>query len=203
MNIINGKVDIKKKKKNIKEELSDLDIEITTSKNTLIIKFNKLLKPYQRNRIGKSGTNVYDPLNSYKDYIQKKLINKLKECNLNNFPIIQENNEIEINTLIHIEPPKNFSKMKKLYCLRGKINPISKPDNDNYEKTIFDIMNKIIWKDDSNIVQNITKKSYYYRNETIITIKYSSQISINNTRITNELKKLLSEEEIKYLYGGE
>lgn len=37
---------------------------------------------------------------------------------------------------------------------------ISKPDNDNYEKLVFDALNGIFWVDDGQIISNRTEKLY-------------------------------------------
>ena len=55
---------------------------------------------------------------------------------------------------------KSFSKKKKVAAERGEIRPTTKPDVDNYIKSIFDGLNKVIWKDDSQVVDLQVSKFY-------------------------------------------
>jgi len=48
--------------------------------------------------------------------------------------------------------PASFSNKKREAALRGEIRPTSKPDLDNYEK-LLDALNKVVWEDDSYIVE--------------------------------------------------
>ena len=55
---------------------------------------------------------------------------------------------------------KSFSKKKKVAAERGEIRPTTKPDVDNYIKSIFDGLNKVIWEDDSQVVDLQVSKFY-------------------------------------------
>lgn len=48
--------------------------------------------------------------------------------------------------------PKSWTRAKTEAALRGYLMPITKPDIDNQVKTIFDSLNKIVYRDDSQIV---------------------------------------------------
>ena len=193
----------KKKKKTVKEELQDLEIDIkhfkSKKESRIEITFNKILKPYQRNRKSGYGDHLYDPLNSYKDYIQRRLKKILEEKNIE---MIKEGSEIKINTIVEIQPPKSFSQLKTLYCLRQQILPVTKPDNDNYEKTIFDIMNKKVWYDDGNVVENTATKIYGYENKTYVFITYKDQLDVTG-RISKEIKSKMTEKEIDFIFNKE
>ncbi|WP_153905122.1 RusA family crossover junction endodeoxyribonuclease, partial [Acinetobacter baumannii] len=56
--------------------------------------------------------------------------------------------------------PKSFSKKKTVQAEAREIRPTSKPDVDNYVKGIKDALNKVIWKDDSQIVSIVAEKFY-------------------------------------------
>ena len=200
-----GKVNKEKKKKlSLKEELKDLKIKITyIDKNNFIININKIIKPYQRNRMSGFSNKLYDPLNSYKKYIQKEIVKAIKEfnnCNDNKI-VFLNNHYITINSNIYLEPPSTFTKYKKLLALRGIIKPNQKPDNDNFEKTIFDIFNSIIWKDDSQVVFNQTSKNYYYENFTEIIVSFCEIENYEGIRITKDIKEKMTDRELKYLYN--
>jgi Holliday junction resolvase RusA-like endonuclease len=56
--------------------------------------------------------------------------------------------------------PKNTSEKKRKEMLTGRIRPVKKPDADNVIKIIADALNKIAYKDDSQIV-SLTFEKYY------------------------------------------
>lgn len=54
----------------------------------------------------------------------------------------------------------SMSKVKKSRALSGELRPAKKPDIDNVVKAIFDGMNGIVWKDDSQVVALSVQKIY-------------------------------------------
>ncbi|MBN6186424.1 RusA family crossover junction endodeoxyribonuclease [Aneurinibacillus sp. BA2021] len=56
--------------------------------------------------------------------------------------------------------PKGFNKKDKERAVAGTLRPTTKPDVDNYVKGIKDALNKVIWKDDSQIVSIVAEKFY-------------------------------------------
>lgn len=71
--------------------------------------------------------------------------------------------KVEINVYYQLEKPHfikhgiNSEGQKKL---RGEILPTKKPDVDNIAKTILDALNGVIYRDDSQVVELVIKKSY-------------------------------------------
>lgn len=61
---------------------------------------------------------------------------------------------------VYLGPPTSFSKKKLLMALRGQIRPTTRPDCDNYAKSILDAFNQIVWMDDSQIVTLVITKWY-------------------------------------------
>lgn len=55
---------------------------------------------------------------------------------------------------------KSFSQKKKAAAEKGEIRPTTKPDVDNYIKSVFDGLNQVIWKDDSQVVDLQVSKFY-------------------------------------------
>ena len=55
---------------------------------------------------------------------------------------------IEAGTTI----PASWSQKKRQAALSGDLNPTGKPDFDNLAKCVGDALNKIVWKDDSQII---------------------------------------------------
>lgn len=64
--------------------------------------------------------------------------------------------ELSVDVMI----PESWSKKKRAAALAGKIMPIGKPDADNVQKLVFDALNKIVWRDDSQIVSILFCKRY-------------------------------------------
>lgn len=97
---------------------------------------------------------MYDPKKSreFKDYV-KLVASEYRPEQLLEGPLYLE---------VKIFKPslKSFSKKKKAAAERGEVRPTTKPDVDNYVKSIKDACNKVIWKDDSQIVDLHVSKFY-------------------------------------------
>lgn len=81
------------------------------------------------------------------------------------FSLIQDGNPpiegpIELHVLAIRSIPVSLSKRKQLAAESGEIKPTTKPDLDNVVKAIKDACNKIIWRDDSQVVDLFAKKRY-------------------------------------------
>lgn len=70
--------------------------------------------------------------------------------------------EITATIEAYYEIPKSKSKNKsmRMKMLNGSINPTVKPDADNIAKIILDALNKIAYRDDSQITQLTVIKRY-------------------------------------------
>lgn len=56
--------------------------------------------------------------------------------------------------------PASWSQKKRQAALSGDLSPTGKPDFDNLAKCVGDALNKIVWKDDSQIVVCAFRKFY-------------------------------------------
>lgn len=56
--------------------------------------------------------------------------------------------------------PKSISKKKQAEMLKGYVRPTVKPDCDNIAKIILDALNKIAYKDDSQVIELVVNKVY-------------------------------------------
>jgi Holliday junction resolvase RusA-like endonuclease len=56
--------------------------------------------------------------------------------------------------------PASWSQRKRIAALGGSMMPTSKPDLDNLLKLVSDALNGIVWVDDSQIVELVTRKGY-------------------------------------------
>ncbi|GAB1809805.1 RusA family crossover junction endodeoxyribonuclease [Priestia megaterium] len=97
---------------------------------------------------------MYDPQKSkdFKQYV-KLVASEYKPNQLLSGPL-------ELNVKVFKPILKSFSKKKKLEAEQGILRPVSKPDVDNYVKGIKDALNKVIWNDDSQIVDLHVSKFY-------------------------------------------
>jgi Holliday junction resolvase RusA-like endonuclease len=99
-------------------------------------------------------TRAYDPKKSsdFKQYV--RLVAS------ENAPSELLSEELQLTVDVYRTIPKSFSKKKTEMAKSGALRPTSKPDVDNYVKGIKDALNKVIWKDDSQIVSLTVRKWY-------------------------------------------
>jgi Holliday junction resolvase RusA-like endonuclease len=188
---------IKKKMERVKESNIDLTVEtISDGKVLATITMDTLVEPYVRNRMsgafkkdeeGKTkmagGGHLYDPLNTYKKYIQKELKKLLTE----KYPeYILCKGEIEFEILLWAKPPQSFTKRQLVWSIIRKIlRPLTKPDVDNVAKTAMDFCSKIFWEDDNQVVTLIVRKYYGEQTKTII----KSTMDLEPLKITGRANK--------------
>ena len=67
---------------------------------------------------------------------------------------------VKMTILAYFAIPKSFSKKKQNEAIEGRISPLTKPDADNIAKIIFDALNDIAYKDDTQIVELTIIKKY-------------------------------------------
>lgn len=67
---------------------------------------------------------------------------------------------IRVRMVIHRKIPTRFRKWEKEQASVGKIRPTTKPDSDNYSKSLLDAMNGVIYEDDSQVVELSVSKFY-------------------------------------------
>ncbi|OES46197.1 hypothetical protein BA724_16375 [Domibacillus iocasae] len=66
----------------------------------------------------------------------------------------------QVTVIVYKPILKRFSKKKLAEVEAGTLRPVTKPDVDNYVKGIKDALNKVIWKDDSQVVDLNVSKFY-------------------------------------------
>ncbi|MFC7799083.1 RusA family crossover junction endodeoxyribonuclease [Bacillus subtilis] len=114
-------------------------------------------------------TRLYDPKKSrdFKQYV-KLVASDYRPSKLLEGPL-------ELSVRVYKSTLKSFSKKKVAEAEQGLLRPSKKPDVDNYIKGIKDGLNKVIWHDDSQIVDLHVSK-YYSQNPRIeIQVKPLSQ----------------------------
>src|SRR5699024_9158099 len=103
-----------------------------------------------------AGVRMYDPPKSkaYKQMVSAKVRSYMK---INGIQTITEPIAVHLN--FYFTPPKSYSKKKLKLIEEGKLHYTKSVDADNLAKGVLDACNKILFKDDSQIVElNITKQ---------------------------------------------
>ena len=67
---------------------------------------------------------------------------------------------VRVEITAFFAPPKSARKKQKAEMLANLILPMKKPDADNIAKIILDALNKIAYKDDSQVIELSVKKLY-------------------------------------------
>lgn len=123
-----------------------------------------------RPRAGKTFTGktvLYDPLKSrdFKQYV------KLVAAQHAPSELIQ--GPIELFVDVYRSTPKKYQTGPKQALIQlGELRPTSKPDIDNYVKGVKDGLSKIIWQDDSQVVELTVRKYYSLSPRVVVLIKY-------------------------------
>jgi Holliday junction resolvase RusA-like endonuclease len=99
-------------------------------------------------------TRAYDPKKSkdFKQYV-KLVASEHRPKTLLEGPL-------QLSVKVYKPSLKSFSKKKKAAAESGELRPVTKPDVDNYVKGIKDACNKVLWKDDSQVVDLHVSKWY-------------------------------------------
>lgn len=105
----------------------------------------------QRPRVTKWGTHTPEKTVNYETLVKEIYV-------INKFQMLQ--GPITADVIIKYDIPKSTSKKQKELMLQDEIKPCKKPDIDNILKIIFDSLNGIAYKDDSQIVQVSCRKMY-------------------------------------------
>ena len=103
-----------------------------------------------------AGVRMYDPPKSkaYKQMVSAKVRSYMK---INGIQMITEPLAVHLN--FYFTPPKSYTKKKLKLIEEGKLHYTKSVDADNLAKGVLDACNKILFKDDSQIVElNITKQ---------------------------------------------
>lgn len=94
---------------------------------------------------------------------------------------------------VRVQIPKSWSKKRK----ETAFHVTSKPDIDNYEKWVLDILNKIAYEDDSQIVQITSSKTYSNNPGVEIRLFQLEDSMINEHAVT--YKDKLNVEDLNYI----
>ena len=85
---------------------------------------------------------------------------KLVRLRFQNAGGVITDNPVRVEIAAFFAPPKSTRKRDKAEMLANRILPMKKPDVDNIAKIILDALNKIAYKDDSQVIELSVKKIY-------------------------------------------
>ena len=107
-----------------------------------------------RQRVTRFGTYTPEATTMYENLIKTEY---RRQCRDHRFDDKQPlRMEIRAEYLI----PATASKVKRAAMLRGEIRPMTKPDWDNVGKVVSDALNKLAYRDDTQIVDCTVRKFY-------------------------------------------
>lgn len=135
------------------------------------VKFTVLGEPVGKGRPRFSNAGPY-----VKTYTPEKTANyetlvKLeyeRQCGDYRFP---DSAQLDVRIIAFYEIPKSTSKKKTKMMENGMIRPTKTPDFDNIGKIVCDSLNKIAYRDDSQIVDAQVRKFYSRNPRVVITIQ--------------------------------
>ncbi len=102
---------------------------------------------------------------NYETLVHMEYVSQCKEVK------IPDDAMLDMRIKAYYSIPKSTSKKKKALMLAGEIRPTKKPDMDNVIKIIADSLNKIAYRDDTQIVDCQVRKFYSENPRVEVTIK--------------------------------
>ena len=115
----------------------------------------------KRHRIGKGG-NMYDPSAEYKEDMRGYILDGLgknKNRKEFSFPLPKEV-PVGLDMTFFMPIPKTTGKADRKLMQEGLIHHMKKPDVDNLEKAMLDILSGILYTDDRQVWRTSSKKVY-------------------------------------------
>jgi Holliday junction resolvase RusA-like endonuclease len=92
----------------------------------------------------------------------------LRQCKNYRFP---DNVPLRLDIVAYYGIPKSATKKKQEAMVQAILRPTKKPDYDNVQKIVGDALNKVAYKDDSQIVDSRVQKFWSYTPKIFVTIQ--------------------------------
>jgi Holliday junction resolvase RusA-like endonuclease len=86
---------------------------------------------------------------------------------------------VRLELLIELPVPASWSRRKAADAITGDVRPTSRPDVDNFLKSILDMINTIVVVDDSQVVEVYAKKKFGTAPKMVATISPISAMPSN------------------------
>lgn len=126
-------------------------------------------------RIGKH-VETYE-LKDVKDW--KMMLKIMARQQMVGVPLL--NGPVALSVSVYRSIPKSFSNKKRRLAEEKSIRPVTKPDIDNYIKAIQDALTKVVWNDDSQIVEYVPPFGKYYSEKPRVEIEVISLDPVGDT----------------------
>lgn len=156
--------------------------------------------PNKRPRANMRTKHVYDPQKKEKEVVKKiiaksiyNIFNGDDKNQIISASSLNKTVPIDIVLDFYLPYPVSLNNKNKNRYLWGFVSPSTKPDFDNLEKFILDCANKILYKDDGQIIHCVTKKFFSKNPRTIIKVMQSLEPNINAD--AEEILKLIPPQE--------
>lgn len=134
------------------------------------LKFTIYSEPKASSRPRVMKTHTYDPSTKYKQEIRIEVYRQLEELGYTNFTPIT--GELYLYLDVYRPISKSTPKYKRILAEAGVLPVLCKPDVDNYIKLVSDALNNILFKDDSQIIDERIRKFYSNTPRYEFTIRY-------------------------------
>lgn len=86
-----------------------------------------------------------------------------------------DNQPLSLKVTAEFGIPSGTSKTKRAHMMNGSIRPIKRPDWDNIGKIVSDALNKVAYRDDSQVVECLVSKHYSDHPKVSVTISALSE----------------------------
>ena len=188
---------VKRKVEKIKE--ANITIDYNYDENNKIysytIRIDQLIEPQMRPRSGKFGA-IYDPLKGYKAQLIKKVLNEINTKEIK-IPNLEDDNYTTAYIELVDTPPESWSISKQYQALINNVHFKTKPDIDNCVKTIYDSLEGIFFKNDSQVINETLVKFYGVHPMTLIHFNIYTE-NYEKERITKKnIDSIIEDEKIK------
>lgn len=113
-----------------------------------------------RPRVVRTPSGKTRTYNSSKSTTYKQMIKIHAKNAMNKAHKSMTEQPLKMELTFLFKPPKSYSKKKLLAVTKGELRYTKLPDADNLAKTVMDGLNRVLYKDDSQIVELVVKKEY-------------------------------------------
>ena len=134
------------------------------------VKFTIPGEPHGKARPRVVNGHAFTPGNTV-EYENLVRLEYQRQCGQQRF---SDDAQLDLRITAYYAVPKSVSRKKHIAMLEHKIRPTKKPDADNVVKSIADSLNKIAYRDDTQIVDCQIRKFYGEWSRVVVTIQEAS-----------------------------
>lgn len=121
-----------------------------------------------RQRVTRFGTYTPQVTVMYENLIQTEY---RRQCRDHRF---DDKQPLRMEVRAEYQIPASASKVRKAAMAKGEIRPVKKPDWDNVGKVVSDALNKVAYRDDTQIVECTVTKHYSERPKITVKIELAN-----------------------------